>query len=67
MGNVPADHFAVFIRYDASHNGSGLDGAELPVAFCSTYAEARRIRQALHGSAAGDCVIRFEGSTGGGD
>jgi hypothetical protein len=67
MASVPADHFAVFLRFDGSHNGSAVENAETPVAFCSTYEEARKIRQALQGSAVGDCVIRYEGSTGGGD
>lgn len=67
MANVHADHFAVFLRYDRHDHGSGLGGAELPVAFCATYEEARKIRQVLQGSAVGDCVIRFEGATGGGD
>jgi hypothetical protein len=59
------DRFTVFIRYDANHRG--LDATELPVAFCATYEDARRVRQALQGTAAGDCVIRYEGPTGGGD
>lgn len=67
MASVHSDHFAVFIRYDAYYGGAGIDSAELPVAFCSTYAEARRLRRALQGSAAGDYVIRYEGVTGGGD
>jgi hypothetical protein len=64
MAGVHDDRFAVFIRYDA---GNALTPDEQPVAFCATYHEARRLRQALQGSPAGDYVIRFEGATGGGD
>jgi hypothetical protein len=59
------DRFTVFIRYDCSQRG--LEGTELPVAFCASYEEARRIRKALQGAAAGPCVIRYEGFSGGGD
>ena len=65
MANVHDDRFAVFIRYNTS--GNSLTPDEQPVAFCASYQEARRLRQVLQGSPAGDYVIRFEGATGGGD
>ncbi len=62
MDNVPDDRFLIFLRSlpDAT-------GTEQPLASCPTYADACRIRRALHLSAPGQLVIRFVGPTGGGD
>lgn len=61
------DHFMVFIRYDATKVPPFTDAVEEPLAVCASYGEARRIRQALHTTVPGDCVIRFMGESGGGD
>jgi hypothetical protein len=67
MDTVHDDRFMVVLRYDDKHAKTMTDGNEQPLAYCSTYGEARRIREALHGSAAGECVIRYVGQAGGGD
>jgi hypothetical protein len=59
MDNVHDGHFLVFLRTNLS--------GEQPLASCATFADARRIRQALKRSAPGPLVIRFVGPTGGGD
>jgi hypothetical protein len=67
---LPAIHdeqFTVFIRHVPIGANSMLDAGEHPVAFCSTYSEARHVRETLMHSGVGACVIRFEGATGGGD
>jgi hypothetical protein len=67
MDSVQDDRFMVFLRFDNRHSKTSADAAEEPLATCSTYQEARRIRQLLHKAAAGECVIRYIGPTGGGD
>jgi hypothetical protein len=67
MESVHDDRFMVCIRYDDKKTKASAEGNEQPLAYCSTYGEARRIRQALQGSAPGDCVIRYMGPAGGGD
>jgi hypothetical protein len=59
------DHFLVFLRADVAR-ADAPDGNEEPVAVCQTYEEARRVKQAYQVSAQ-DCVIRYQGDTGGGD
>jgi hypothetical protein len=62
MPGLTDDCYVLFLR---SHdNATGL--GEWPVAACPTYEEARRVRAQL-GYSTGDCVIRFVGTTGGGD
>jgi hypothetical protein len=67
MDSVHDDRFVVFIRPSPHQVTTVTDPAEQPVAACSTYGEASRIRQALRGTAVGEFVIRFVGATGGGD
>lgn len=67
MNPVHDDRFVVFLRYDGSVWPSVEEAHEEPLASCSSYGDARRIRQALHEAAPGECVIRFVGETGGGD
>jgi hypothetical protein len=67
MDSVHDDRFIVFLRFDTSRGAASLDAAEQPLAYCSSYDAAKRIRTALQGAAIGDCVIRFIGPTGGGD
>ena len=67
MDSVHDDQYMVYIRYDADRAGPQSHGLEQPLASCASYEEARRIRQALQGSAPGECVIRFVGASGGGD
>lgn len=59
------DRFTVFVRTDSSHVESP-DDVEQPLVSFATFAEAleflRHWRRPAH-----DCVIRFQGSTGGGD
>jgi hypothetical protein len=59
------DDFVVFIRSDRGNN-SAPDTLEWPLASCSSYEEARRVRNAFC-DRNGDGVIRFLGETGGGD
>jgi hypothetical protein len=67
MDTVHDDRFMVFLRIDASHHKAEALAGEQPLASCRTYAEARRIRASLNGSAMGECVIRYVGPSGGGD
>jgi hypothetical protein len=67
MNNVHDDRYLVFLRFDGDAGRSSTEAAEQPLASCATYEEARRIRDALHGSATGECVIRYVGPAGGGD
>ena len=67
MDTFHDDRFLVFIRFDAAKINSFADVVEEPLAACASYGEAQNIRKLLHGSAAGDCVIRFMGESGGGD
>jgi len=60
------DRFEVYVRFDPDHSEPPPETIEKPLASCSTYEEARRIRQAFHGLN-GQCLIRFVGSSGGGD
>jgi len=62
MDPVHEDRFEVFVRL----NRTAGETEEQPLAVCATYAEARRIRVAFHGSP-GEFVIRYVGPAGGGD
>jgi hypothetical protein len=67
MNPVHDDGFMVFLRYDGSGWPVFTEAHEEPLAACTSYGEARRIRRAMHEAAPGECVIRFVGETGGGD
>ncbi len=60
------DRYEVYVRFDPDHSQTPPDTIERPLASCSTYAEAKRIRQSFHGLN-GQCLIRFVGTSGGGD
>jgi hypothetical protein len=62
MDPVNDDRFEVFVRL----NRTAGEAEEQPLATCATYAEARLIRRAFHGSP-GQFVIRYVGPAGGGD
>ena len=66
MDSGHEDSFVVFLRFDHGHEDCSIEKGEHALASCSTYEEATRIRRVLHGLA-GDCVIRFVGTSGGGD
>lgn len=59
------DRFVVFLLEDLSNQASP-ETVEREVVNCTTYGEASRIRQAYHASAR-ECIIRYQGATGGGD
>ncbi len=65
MNNEPQDCFMVFLR-----NGSGSawrpEDVEQPVAACSSYDEAVKVREQYR-QAGTSCIIRCTGETGGGD
>jgi hypothetical protein len=67
MDHVHDDRFLVFVRLDPTLVETVPEALEQPVAACSSYGEASRIRRFLRGTATGECVIRFIGSSGGGD
>jgi hypothetical protein len=60
------DRYEVYVRFDPDHTQAPPETIERPLALCSTYEEARRIRRSFHGLN-GQCLIRFVGSAGGGD
>jgi len=58
------DLYVVYLR--SATETTRPDGAECPVMVCTSYGEARRLQRLLqHGEQ--ECVIRFQGDTGGGD
>jgi hypothetical protein len=60
------DHsFTVFVRTDPSHAASPEE-IEIPLASFSSYEEAVRAQRAYQRPVR-ECVIRFQGDTGGGD
>jgi hypothetical protein len=59
------DCFVVFLRMDRSH-AERRECEEEPLVGCSSYQEARQVKQAYHDSGR-DCVIRYVGPAGGGD
>lgn len=65
MDTVYEDRFVVYLLEDLSSRASP-EMVEQEVVSCSSYEEARRIRREYHASAR-ECVIRYQGSTGGGD
>jgi hypothetical protein len=59
------DQFTVYVRTDPSHAPSPED-IEIPLASFSSYEDALRAQRAYQ-LPARECVIRFQGDTGGGD
>jgi hypothetical protein len=59
------DRFLVFLRTDVAQ-ATQPESNEEPVADCASYEEARRVKSVFQ-SSAGECVIRYQGETGGGD
>jgi hypothetical protein len=59
------DCYVVFVRSDRSALEPSEE-AEHPLALCSSYEEARRVRQKYQGQHR-NCIIRYVGSAGGGD
>ena len=62
MDSAHENLFVVFLR-SGRPDPSLPETIERPLACCPTYDEARQLRQTF----AADCVIRYVGSTGGGD
>jgi hypothetical protein len=60
--SIYEDGFLVYVRADTAHVDEPESNEE-PLAICASYQEARRIKN----DAAGKCVIRYAGCTGGGD
>ncbi|HYV35745.1 MAG TPA: hypothetical protein VE988_08580 [Gemmataceae bacterium] len=56
------DRYLVFLRVDSAHTKNPETNEE-PLAECHSYQEARRVKDEMRR----DCVIRFSGSSGGGD
>jgi hypothetical protein len=65
MDLVHDSNFVVYVRTDPGH-GEHPGRVERPLAAFPTYEEARRVQQTCR-QAARDCVIRYEGISGGGD
>jgi hypothetical protein len=59
------DQFTVFVRTDPAHAQSPEE-IEIPLASFSSYEEAVRAQRAYQ-LPARECLIRFQGPTGGGD
>ena len=64
MQREQEDRFVVFVR--AERDPERPDANERAFTYCTTYADAQRIRKGLH-LIGRDSVVRFEGQTGGGD
>ncbi len=59
------DGFVVFVRTDR-HHSQDPETAEQPLVLCSSYSEARRVQRRFHLNS-NECVIRYVGTSGGGD
>jgi hypothetical protein len=59
------DDFTVYVRTDPNH-ASSPEEIEIPLASFSSYEEALRAQRAYQRPAR-ECIIRFQGDTGGGD
>lgn len=64
MSTVHEDRYVLFLRHDDAEAAGPI--SEQPVASCSSYEEARRLRRQLQ-TTSGEYVIRFVGPAGGGD
>ncbi len=67
MDTFHDDRFLVLWRLEHCRDGVPEGAGEEPLATCASYEEARNFRRALPGAVAGKCVIRFVGTSGGGD
>ena len=65
MDSAHEDCFAVFLRDEHDRNPSP-ETAEYPLALCASYEEAQRVRHE-HQQRDVECIIRFVGSSCGGD
>jgi hypothetical protein len=65
MELVHDSSFVVYVRADRRHEYDP-EMVERPLAACATYADARRIQQ-FYRQSDQECVIRYEGVSGGGD
>lgn len=65
MDSAHDDQFVVYVRLDRAHPYPP-EAVEQTVIHCTSYEEARRIRQQYHNTSR-ECVIRFTGPSGGGD
>jgi hypothetical protein len=65
MDAVHEDCFVVFVLEDPCGT-EAPEAVEQEVISCSTYEEARRVRQEYH-ALGRSCLIRFVGPAGGGD
>jgi hypothetical protein len=65
MNNGQNDCYLVFLRADRAHTFPPEE-CERYLTSCSTYGDARRIQREFRYSSR-ECVIRYEGETGGGD
>ena len=63
MDSIYEDGFLVYVRADTAHDNEPETNEE-PLAICASYQEARRVK---HDAARKRVVIRYAGSTGGGD
>lgn len=59
------DRFVVFLREYRRRNDR-VEAVEREVVGCSTYEEASRVQQSYHHRGRA-CIIRYVGTTGGGD
>jgi len=64
MATGHEDLYVVYLRSEATTLQP--EGVERPVMVCASYGEARRLQRMLQ-RADQECVIRFQGNTGGGD
>jgi hypothetical protein len=65
MDSQHDDRFLVFVRTDVAHAATPEINEE-EVAICASYQDARCVKRAFHLTAQ-ECIIRYKGSTGGGD
>jgi hypothetical protein len=65
MEEAHDDRYVVYVRSRRGHEDPPESG-ESAVTYCDSYEEACKVRQA-HRLRDRDCVIRFVGSSGGGD
>jgi hypothetical protein len=64
MATGHEDLYVIYLRCDSWT--SQPESHERPLMVCASYSEARRVQRMLQG-ADQECVIRFQGNTGGGD
>ena len=59
-------HEDLYVVYLRCESGTQPEGAEQPLMVCASYSEARRVQRMMQ-HADQECVIRYQGNTGGGD